>query len=245
LSMPIYFVCGDETPPTNTPTARLGFRFAEDYPSLLAPPYRPHSASILMVLQDDTNPTYGLDTTRVTMIRDICITQYSGLVCDFEGAPTATWDQLIAKLDSSFFDSKTPLWIPEAYAPWAPHSTIMVSSQITGGTLEYRLKQAVAEFGSRVVLQILPIYMEFTLPCKTGSGTVLTEKDHENLVLRLNPQIFFSQALQCNYFGYLCDGELRMVLSDDFNSIQSKLHLSAELGLSAAIGLYQELSALL
>ncbi len=84
------------------------------------------------------------------------------------------------------------LLVPEHYASCSPHTQVMISSALSGGSLELRLEEAQQRFGrERVVLALQRTAEDFFSPSPTGSGRPLTQKQlHQLMEERRSPLSF-------------------------------------------------------
>lgn len=77
--------------------------------------------------------------------------------------------------------------------------------------------------------------MEFPLPCPSGSGTELSPKQLEALLLA-HPS-FYDPGLCCRYCHYSRDGSYFMTLFDTADTSMQKAELAKEAGFSGAVSL--------
>lgn len=114
---------------------------------------------------------------------------------------------------------------------------ILVGSAVSGGSLRGLLEEAIARYGARrLVLGVERVAMEFPLPCPSGVGRPLTERELREL--RRGRKVFFSPALCAKYFLLCRNGSWRFVLFDDEETMERKLALARSLGVCDAFELY-------
>lgn len=115
-------------------------------------------------------------------------------------------------------------------------AAILISTSISGGTLEQRLRSA-AERCGEVWLDLERTRRVFPLPCPDGSGSPLSPEDLERL-LSLGDAPFFSEALQCKVS--ILDDPTRFVLYDDGETLWRKAALALRLGIRRGLALVPE-----
>ena len=119
---------------------------------------------------------------------------------------------------------------------------ILIGTALSGGSLRALLEEAVAKYGTeRLALGVERIAMDFPLPCRSGYGKPLTPEALAALLRRCGgAPVFFSEALCAKYFTYRRDGETRLVLFDDDETVGRKLALAQSLGIETAFRIYTE-----
>ena len=155
----------------------------------------------------------------------------SGAVLDFDHR-LPPLEAACSQLDGLFARHGLALYVPEGYAPAAPHSRVMIPSALSGGSLALRLEEAAAQFGPERIALALELRAEdFPLPSPSGSGRPLSQEDLESLKRRLSPSIFFSGELCARHFTYM-DGEgtAHFVLFDDGDTLARKAEVARRAG---------------
>ena len=128
---------------------------------------------------------------------------FDRVVCDFEGAPVGTLEQLARTLSAQCSQAGLALYLPESYASLAPDCRVLVSSVVTSGTLSRRLEYAMERWGAdRVVLAVEAAAEDFPLPAD-GRGSPLGPERLQELMDRLEPAVFFDRGLCAHYFTYI------------------------------------------
>ncbi len=161
---------------------------------------------------------------------------FDRVVCDFEGAPVGTLEQLARTLSAQCSQAGLALYLPESYASLAPDCRVLVSSVVTSGTLSRRLEYAMERWGAdRVVLAVEAAAEDFPLPAD-GRGSPLGPERLQELMDRLEPAVFFDRGLCAHYFTYMPRaGQAHFVLFDTPRSVRSKLDLAQRWGLYGAL----------
>lgn len=108
-----------------------------------------------------------------------------------------------------------------------PSDHRMVSCAVSGGTLEQYIKTCMDKSGGRLCLKISPQYMAFSLPCPGGNGKSLTPTELRQLYH--GQKVHYSEALKMEYFTYLDQGVLQVVLFDSERSLREKFQLAKAL----------------
>lgn len=135
------------------------------------------------------------------------------------------------------------LFVPEAYGEVTGSAGVLISSALSGGSLEVRLKEALERYGpERVVLALERMGEDFVLPSPSGRGTPLSPAELQALRQRLRPSVYWSGELCARYFTYRANGQIHFVLFDDGSTLRKKLELAAQLGITRAIAAWPELS---
>jgi hypothetical protein len=168
---------------------------------------------------------------------------FSGAVLDFE-CRLPPLEQVAAALDEGFRRRGWSLYVPEGYAPFAPHAKVVIPSALSGGSLEQRLEEAAKRFGqTRTVLALQRTAEDFTLPAPSGSGRELTQEELSALKNRLQPAVFFSHELCARYFTYMeRESGAHFVLFDDGDTLRRKVETAHRFGIHTFLAAWPELS---
>lgn len=160
---------------------------------------------------------------------------YRGIVCDFEGPPAGCLGRLAEILGRNCAAQGWALYVPECFAPHAPHARVLIPSVLTHGTLEHRLRGALEQYGrERTALAVEWAREEFPLPAQ-GRGEPISQERLEELLRRLEPAVFFDRGLCAHYFTYMQGPQAHFVLFDSPRSIREKLGLAKRLEAAAAL----------
>lgn len=211
--------------------------------------FRADSAALpkggLMVI-DDRDFT-GLGPTGPVcqeILRECQARSFTGAILDFENR-LPPLEQIVSALDEPFARRGWILLVPEGYGPCAPHARVMISSALSGGSLQRRLEEALEHFGeSRVVLALEKRAEDFALPSPTGSGQPLSAEELDELKRRLSPAVFFSSELCARYFTYMSrDSGAHFVLFDDGDTLRRKTDVARQLAIRTILAPWAEISS--
>lgn len=177
------------------------------------------------------------------VVRECTARNFSGVVCDFEVGRLPPLEETVVQLGKECARRGWSLLVPEHYAACSPNTRVMISSALSGGSLELRLEEAVERFGrERVVLALQRTAEDFFLPSPTGSGRPLTRQQLRQLIQERNPSIFFSRELCARYFTYMSrESGAHFVLFDDPQTLTKKVEVARSLGLSTVLGAWTDL----
>lgn len=161
---------------------------------------------------------------------------FRGIVCDFEGAPAGSLSRLVNILDRNCQAQGWALYVPPAFAPFAPGARVLLPSALTAGTLERRLREGVEQYGrGRTALAIQWVREDFLLPV-AHAGRPITQAELDGQIRRLEPAAFFDRGLCAHYYTYMAQGgQAHFVLFDTPRSIREKLAVARRLNLPAAL----------
>ena len=161
------------------------------------------------------------------VVRECAARNFSGVVCDFESGRLPPLEETVAQLGRECARRNWAFLVPEHYASCSPHAQVMISSALSGGSLELRLEEAAECYGrGRVVLALQRVAADFCLPSPTGSGR----------------SIFFSRELCARYFTYMSrDSGAHFVLFDDAQTLAKKVEVARSVGISTVLGAWSDL----
>lgn len=161
---------------------------------------------------------------------------FDRVICDFEGVPTPALIRLTQALSEVCNQNGLTFYLPEALAPLAPRSMVLISSALVSGSLAHRLERAADTYGrERVVLAVEAVAEDFLLPA-SGRGTPLSPPELTELMHRLEPAVFFDRGLCAHYFTYMAaGGKAHFVLFDTPRSVREKLDTARALSLPSAL----------
>ncbi len=109
-------------------------------------------------------------------------------------------------------------------------AAVLLSTAISGGTLQQRLEEAAARCGE-VYLDLERTRQVFSLPCPDGTGKPIDREELAHLS-REAESCFFSPDLQCKVLVVRREASLRFVLYDDAETLLRKTRLAQQLGIS-------------
>ena len=187
----------------------------------------------VLVLSDGPGALTGpADRLALTIIKECLRRGGRGLLLDFD-ARDGGRGELIVRLARLLRGQGITLFVPEYYASAAPEGRVLISSALSGGTLEDRLAEALARFGpDRTVLALERAAEEFSLPAPDGCGTPLSDARLREMREGLRPSVWFSEPLCARYFTRQTEtGEVRFVLFDDGETLRRKVERARRVGL--------------
>ena len=179
-------------------------------------------------------------------VQDILATcrnrELQGVILDLEQPPTPFLAGVIRGVEEGLDRQGKALHLPEAYANFSGHARLYLSSALSGGSLEGRLRQAAERYGAgRLVLCLDRVRSDFFLPAPKGAGRPLSKEGLETLMERLEPSVFFSKDLCAHYFTYVSRSTgAHFVLFDDGESLRRKMEAAERAGISRCFLLYPE-----
>lgn len=175
------------------------------------------------------------------ILRECTVRSYTGILLDPEGPVTPLLLKLIPLLEDLAIQKGWIFYLTEAYGTYATRGGVMISSALSGGSLERRIVQAQETFGqNRVALTLQPVAEDFSLPSPSGQGIPLSPTDLTAMREQLAPTVFFSQELCTHYFTYLKGNQGHLVLFDDKDSLEKKRVLAAGLGVRRFFAAYPQ-----
>lgn len=180
------------------------------------------------------------------ILRECTAQGLTGVLCDLEGEPVPFWENVLGQLGRGCTQRGWALYVTEAYGAATEHSRVLVSSLLSAGTLEGRLRTALARYGEdRVVLAAQRAMEDYTLPSAAGEGAHLTRPELAARMKRFSPSVFFDQGLCAHHFTYMENSTAHFVLFDDCASLRRKLTLAGELGIRRAVLAWPEVEDIL
>ena len=181
------------------------------------------------------------------MVRECAARGFKGAVLDFEGPILLMLERVVRELGERFHRRGWQLYVPEHYAGFAPHARVMISTAISGGSLQNRLEEAVERYGrERVILAVERVAEDFFLPSPSGEGRRLSQNELLGEIQKREPSIFFSHELCARYFTYMSrDSGAHFVLFDDGDTIRKKLQMARGLGITGAMAAWEDVSDVL
>lgn len=181
------------------------------------------------------------------VLRECQAKNFSGVIFDPDSKPGSTLSRIIVTLGEQLPRRGLSFFLPEAYANYAQSAKLMVSSALSGGSLENRLTSLIDRYGAkRLALCLDRSAEDFYLPSPQGTGRRLSRDELHQRIEQLSPSVFFSNELCAHYFTYMSrtDGA-HFILFDDVGSMQKKLLVSEQLGITHFLLFHQQLDDLL
>jgi hypothetical protein len=126
---------------------------------------------------------------------------------------------------------------------WVPGcgGAMLVSTALSGGSLEERLRQALKRCPD-LALDLERLRRRFPLPCPDGQGEPISREELEAL-LRRGAETQFSRELMCRAFPVAEGEDSAYILYDDRGTLREKVRLAASLGVRRGFLLLGEGSA--
>lgn len=169
-----------------------------------------------------------------------------GVLCDLDGEPAPFWEKTLGQLGRVCGQRGWTLYVTESCGGVTEYSRVLVSTLLSAGTLEARLRTALARFGEeRVVLAVQRAMEDYTLPSAAGEGKHLSRAELAARMKRFSPAVFFDHGLCAHHFTYMENSVAHFVLFDDGGSLRRKLALAAELGIRRAVLAFPEIEDIL
>ena len=198
----------------------------------------------LLMLSDRELPVaFAPDLLCRDILQECQRRSYSGAVLDFDSAPTAQTVRFLRQLEDGLARQRRRLYVPETWGAYSRQATVLICTAISGGTLRWRLEQAIRQFSPRsIALDCQRLAMDFLLPSPNGEGAPLTASQLDRL--RQGHTTYFSPDLCARYFTYRTSVHTHFVLFDDADTLRRKVALAEELGIGAAFFMLPEIDDL-
>lgn len=167
------------------------------------------------------------------VVRECAARGFQGAFFDFEGQAVPVLQKAVNYLGPVFQRRGWSLYVPESYLSTCPGVKVVISTALSGGSLQQRLSQVAQAHGpERVVLGLEWAAEDFTLPAPEGGGTHLSQAELDELLEKRAPAVYFDHELCAHYFTYMHTGQnAHFVLYDNPSSMVKKLHIAASLGI--------------
>ena len=170
----------------------------------------------------------------------------TGVLCDLEGEPVPFWENALGLLGRGCIQRGWTLYVTEPFGGVTEHCRVLIPTLLSAGTLEAKLRTALARFGEgRVSLCAQRAMEDFTLPSAAGEGQHLTRAELAARMKRFSPSVFFDHGLCAHHFTYMEKSTAHFVLFDDCGSLRRKLALAGELGIRQVFLAYPEVEDIL
>lgn len=186
----------------------------------------------LIVLTDEGSPSFSdPKTLSREVLRECRDGSFHGVVADFERPPAGESVRFLRLLGENLRYEGKSFFVTEPYSLCAPNAKVLLPSALSGGNFCEHLKRGVHSVGKRrAVLDLEWLRMDFPLPCPSGEGTVLTERELRELHDAEQAVSFYSQPLAADYFGYARREEHHFVLYDTPETLSKKIRIASSLG---------------
>ena len=207
-----------------------------------------HGQGGLMLVGIPEAPESGSDPGRaIREILTLCSKRdFLGVILDLETPPTPYLARFIRELDEGLAKARKGLFLPESYHAYSHRAFLYLSSAISGGSLEVRLKEAVDTYGAqRLTLSLHRTCRDFFLPSPDGQGRPISQGELKRRMGRLEPRVFYSPQLCARYFTYMSrETGAHFVLFDDAETLRKKQELALSLGIQRFFWVYPEVEEL-
>jgi hypothetical protein len=187
----------------------------------------------VLMAQDSALTTLG-DTAPccAQAVRECRSRGASGFWANWSGPPRPEMERFTRQLEQALSAHRLTLYVNEEYGSCTERSRVFLSSALSGGTLEQRVRSGLAQWGKdRLVLAVEPVAEEFVLPAPDGACRTLTQQQLEGLRRRWGAAVHQSAELCESYFTFEQEGKTHLVLFDTSADIEAKLELARRLGL--------------
>lgn len=169
------------------------------------------------------------------ILRECAARRFTGVVCRFLERPAPVLSSAVGKLGELCRGRGLECFVSEPYGAAASSAKVLISTALSGGSLQGRLEAAGESFGpGRLALWVERTAEDFLLPAPNGTGAPLTVEELERRREEHGADVFFSGELCAHYFTYMAGEKGHFVLFDDAGSIRKKLRLAAQLGIQTA-----------
>lgn len=189
-------------------------------------------------------PLKHADALLRTIVSECAAHQFDGVLADFETADLPDRVVFLDRLGTILAQQKRKLYVPQLLP--APCANVLISTAISGGSLQEMLQGAQNRYGAaRIALDLERLMMDFPLPCPGGRGRPMPLNELQALQKRRDISTFYSRELAAQYFTYSQNGETHFVLFDNAQTLKQKLALGERLGIQTAFVMYPEVKDLL
>lgn len=180
------------------------------------------------------------------VLRECAARRFTGVVCRFLGRPVPVLSEALNRLGELCRSRGLECCVSEPYGSAAPAARVLISTALSGGSLQGRLEEAGGTFGpGRLAVWVERTAEDFLLPSPNGAGAPLTVEELERRRREHGSELFFSGELCARYFTYMAGEKGHFVLFDDAGSLGKKLRLAAGLGIKTAFLPYETTGDLL
>jgi hypothetical protein len=202
---------------------------------------------LMMINEDQFDGQGDIGIFCREVLRECTAKKFSGVVFDVESPPTPALTRIISTLSEQTARRGWSFYLPESYTNYSKTAKIMISSALSGGTLQQRLKDAADHYGSdRIVLCIDRSAEDFYLPAPKGAGNPLSRDELKKRIESLAPSVFFSNELCAHYFTYMSrESGAHFILFDDLGSIRKKISVAQEVGIQRFFLFYSQMDDIL
>lgn len=201
---------------------------------------------ILMAGDSSLGPTLGDWSVCVAQVLRECAARGArGFWANWDRSPDPGMTAFTAALEEALWQAGLTLYVNEPYGGCAKRARVLLSSALSGGTLDGRLRDALKQYGrERLVLAVERMGEDFTLPAPDGQGVTLGYNRAAELARRQGAAVHRSEELCASYFTYAEGERTHLVLFDTDEDVRAKLQLAQRLGLERLLLAAGELGSL-
>ena len=168
---------------------------------------------------------------------------YTGINLGLSSKPTQPIVNFCLYLSKACQGHGITLYLPESFSSVCQDAMIIIPGQNIRGTYSQYLGSMCSRYGAqRLALELERIYMDFSLPSRSGVGSVLSERRFQEIYTGSS---FYSDALLANYTSYISGGNAHIVLWNDGKSLSQKLSQAVSAGIGHAFLYYPHVSDIL
>ncbi len=181
----------------------------------------------------------------VQAVRECTARGARGFWANWERAPEGDMVPFTAALEDALWQAGLTLYVNEPYGTFTKRARVLLSSALSGGTLEGRLRAALTRYGrERLVLAVERMGEDFSLPAPDGQGRPLGWTRAAEQSRRLGAAVHHSPELCASYYTYPQGEQTHLVLFDTDEDVREKLRLAQRLGVERVLLAAQELGGL-
>lgn len=195
-----------------------------------------------LMLVGDSRECGAADVLARDIMQECLRRDYDGVVLDLSHGGTER-GTLTARLGQLCGQYQRRLFVPEPYAPYAAHATVLLNTAVSGGTLKSRLEDGIRRFGAgRIALDLERLRLDITLPHSANRRRPLTAAELRRL--REGKTVYYSDQLYARYFTYRSGGENHYVVFDDAQTLRAKATLAENHGIREGFFMLPEIADL-
>lgn len=183
-------------------------------------------------------PGEGPEAGRAGILASECRRRSCSALLSEGGSPSAL--EALRFCDALLRRGIAPILPEESWVPGCG-GALLISSAVSGGTLEERLCQALAKCPD-LALDLEKLCHRFPLPCPDGQGERISGEELDRL-LRRGAAVQFSRDLMCKAFPLEDGDKSQFILFDDRETLAEKVRLAETLGVRRGFLLLGEWSA--
>ncbi len=162
---------------------------------------------------------------------------YSGVVLSLSARPTQPLVSFCELASQALSQEGIDLYLPLTFASFTDKSRLLVPARILSSGFSSGLNRLCSRYGpGRLALELERVYIDYTLPLKSGMGTELSEQACRELAG--SGHIFTSSELVCRYVSCIHRNRVHLVMWDDAETLREKLNIAQRMDIAAAFLYY-------